>query len=84
MELKDAKARVFVASGQASGWRRHLGSCHVKCMLIDRRTVFTGSANWTNASVFNLELSFRSVGPPVAEVCQVFAGLWLSGAIAEL
>ena len=44
------------------------GSMHVKALIVDRRRLYMGSANFTYKSDFNVELALRVTGPPVNEV----------------
>ena len=50
------------------------GIFHKKALIVDRRYMYTGGANFTNKSERNGELVFRTVGPPVAEVLADLAG----------
>lgn len=58
---------------------RDSGLMHQKFAVIDRKTVFTGSYNWThsaeNANDENL-LLFREAGPLAEDYRQVFLRLW--------
>lgn len=58
---------------------RDAGLMHQKFAVIDRKTVFTGSYNWThsaeNANDENL-LLFRDAGPLAEEYRQAFLRLW--------
>ena len=58
---------------------RDAGLMHQKFAVIDRKTVFTGSYNWThsaeNANDENL-LLFRDAGPLAEEYRQAFMRLW--------
>jgi len=58
---------------------RDSGLMHQKFAVIDRKTVFTGSYNWThsaeNANDENL-LLFRDAGPLAEEYRQAFLRLW--------
>lgn len=58
---------------------REAGLMHQKFAVIDRKTVFSGSYNWTHsAENFNDEnlLLFRDAGPLAEEYRQVFMRLW--------
>src|SRR6185295_316924 len=58
---------------------RDSGLMHQKFAVIDRRTVFTGSYNWTHsAETSNDEnlLLFRDAGPLAEEYRQAFLRLW--------
>jgi phosphatidylserine/phosphatidylglycerophosphate/cardiolipin synthase-like enzyme len=58
---------------------REGGLMHQKFAVIDRRIVFTGSYNWTQAAdSFNDEnlLLFRDAGPLAEEYRRIFARLW--------
>ena len=61
--LRDAGAQVYLCSGQGRNGRLHL-----KALCVDRRTVFTGSANLTDKSLENEELHLKLVGEPVLSV----------------
>ena len=58
---------------------RDAGLMHQKFAVIDRKTVFTGSYNWThsaeNANDENL-LLFRDAGPLAEDYRQAFLRLW--------
>ena len=62
-ELKQAGATVFLCKGVAGQ-----GAFHSKALVVDRRYLYTGSANFTQKSRRNEELCFRMTGPVVAEV----------------
>ena len=58
---------------------RDAGLMHQKFAVIDRKTVFTGSYNWTHsAETANDEnlLLFRDAGPLAEEYRQAFLRLW--------
>lgn len=58
---------------------REAGLMHQKFAVIDRKTVFSGSYNWTHsAENFNDEnlLLFRDAGPLAEEYRRVFMRLW--------
>ena len=48
----------------------HWGQFHTKALLVDNRTVYLGSTNFTKASRKNVELQVRMQGPPVIDVAQ--------------
>ena len=73
-ELVDAGAKVYLCRG-----KQGRGSYHTKAMIIDRRYMYTGSANFTYKSMDNEELTFKITGPPVKEVLEKFAGNRLAG-----
>ena len=55
------------------------GSYHCKALVLDRRVVYTGSANLTGNSRRNREMVFRMTGPVVDQVRRQLAGdraLW--------
>ncbi len=62
-ELRRAGARVYLCRGDPP-----LGAFHMKAVVLDRRWLFTGSANLTSKSSSNVELCLRICGPPVGEV----------------
>ena len=62
-ELREAGASVFLCKGVAGQ-----GAFHSKALVVDRRYLYTGSANFTQKSRRNEELCFRITGPVVAEV----------------
>lgn len=68
-----------LSGGKAKGQERDGGLMHQKFAVIDRKTVLTGSYNWThaaeNANDENL-LLFRDAGPLAEEYRQVFLRLW--------
>ena len=64
-ELHSAGARVYLCKGQA-----RQGSYHIKAAVVDRRFLYTGSANFTGKSLANEELTFKLVGPDVLTVLQ--------------
>jgi phosphatidylserine/phosphatidylglycerophosphate/cardiolipin synthase-like enzyme len=58
---------------------KEVGLMHQKFAIIDRRIVFTGSYNWTQAAdSFNDEnlLVFRDAGPLAEEYRSIFTRLW--------
>ena len=64
-ELHSAGARVYLCKGQA-----RQGAYHIKAAVVDRRFLYTGSANFTGKSLANEELTFKLVGPDVLTVLQ--------------
>ena len=52
---------------------RGMGSFHAKGLVVDRRTLYTGSANVTNKSCENNEWCLRATGPVVKQVLQKLA-----------
>ena len=62
-ELQEAGATVFLCKGGGGD-----GAFHSKALVLDRRFLFTGGANFTQNSRRNSELSFRMTGPVVAQV----------------
>ena len=61
--LRRASASVYLCSGDPP-----LGAFHAKVAVLDRRICFTGSANFTQKSLQNFELTLRLVGPQVLEI----------------
>lgn len=59
-ELKDFGAAIHLCDGQ-----RGSGIFHWKCIIVDSKVVFSGSANVTQGCLNNWELVFRVVGPKV-------------------
>ena len=64
-ELRRAGAKVYLCRGTPP-----LGVFHLKAAVLDRRVCFTGSANFTNKSLDNLELTMRIVGPQVVDILE--------------
>ena len=62
-ELKDLGAAVHLCDGQKGS-----GIFHWKCIIVDGKVVFTGSANVTQGCLNNWELVIRMVGPPVTPI----------------
>jgi len=64
---------------KAKSSERDAGLMHQKFAVIDRKTVFTGSYNWThsaeNTNDENL-LLFRDAGPLAEDYRQAFLRLW--------
>ena len=61
--LRRAAGDVYLCRGTPP-----LGRFHMKAVIIDRRTVFTGSANITEKSQENTELTLRMTGPPAMDI----------------
>ena len=61
--LRNAGAEVYLCRGQPP-----LGAFHKKALIVDRRTAFQGSANFTQKSLQNEEQTLRMRGPPVDDV----------------
>ena len=59
-ESGDARITILLCDGQ-----RGSGIFHWKCIIIDGKIVFSGSANVTQGCLNNWELVFRLVGHPV-------------------
>ena len=59
--LKEAGADVFVGTGRTGQGRlsKHLGSMHVKDLLIDGKVAYSDSATFTEASTKNAERMMR-------------------------
>ena len=66
-DLHNEGATIFTVSGDG-----RFGSLHAKCLLIDRRIAYQGSANFTLSAQSNLELMTRLVGPPAREIERFF------------
>lgn len=68
-----------VSGAKSKSQERDAGLMHQKFAVIDRKTVFTGSYNWThsaeNSNDENL-LLFRDAGPLAEEYRQAFLRLW--------
>ena len=64
-ELRRAGAQVYLCRGTPP-----LGAFHVKAAVLDRRVCFTGSANFTEKSLDNCELTMRIVGPQVTDILE--------------
>ena len=60
--LAKAGAKVFLCRGA-----KPTGVFHIKAAVVDRRYLYTGSANSTYHSEYNEELCFRMTGPVVGE-----------------
>ena len=68
-----------LSGGKPPHSAREIGLMHQKFAIIDRRIVFTGSYNWTQAAdSFNDEnlLVFRDAGPLAEEYRRIFTRLW--------
>ena len=61
--LHAAGAHVYLCKGSGT-----MGAYHLKAMVIDRRLLYTGTANLTEKSMENEELCFKLEGPVVQEV----------------
>ena len=61
--LWDAGAQVFLCRGSKAQ-----GAFHSKGMVVDRRYLYSGGANFTYKSHLNEELCFRITGPVVGQV----------------
>ena len=62
--LRRAGAEIRLCRGPVQPY----GSFHMKAIVLDRRVAFTGSANATQKSLQNTEVTMRLVGPPVAAI----------------
>ena len=67
-DLARLGAQVFVCAGAGSQ-----GAFHVKGVVVDRRALYTGSANLTRKSRDNEEICFRITGPTVQAVLERLA-----------
>ena len=68
-----------LSGSKSKSQERDAGLMHQKFAVIDRKTVFTGSYNWTHsAETANDEnlLLFRDAGPLAEEYRQAFMRLW--------
>src|SRR5919109_3438838 len=68
-----------VAAMRPAGLDKENGLMHQKFAVIDRKTVFTGSYNWTHsAESLNDEnlLLFRDAGPLAEEYRKIFLQMW--------
>ena len=68
-----------LSGSNSKSLERDAGLMHQKFAVIDRKTVFTGSYNWTHsAETANDEnlLLFRDAGPLAEEYRQAFLRLW--------
>ena len=78
--LEGQKITVRRSSGaKATTANRESGLMHQKFAVIDRKTIFTGSYNWTySADSLNDEnlLWFRDAGPLAEEYRKIFMQLW--------
>ncbi len=70
-ELQEAGAVIHTGRGDG-----RFGRVHGKVVVLDKKVAFTGSPNLTNKSEKNLELCFRMVGAPVADILRVVAEAW--------
>ena len=62
-ELKDLGAAIHMCGG-----RRGSRIFHWKCIMINSKVVFTGSANATQGCLNNFERTMRMVGPCVQPI----------------
>lgn len=67
-ELRHLKAKIYECKGI-----RGKGSWHCKGIVLDKRVLYTGSANATGQSVDNNEIPLRITGPVVQKVLENFA-----------
>jgi hypothetical protein len=66
-KLQEAGAAVFLCKTGKSG------SYHSKALVLDRRVLYTGSANFTGKSRRNRETVFRMTGPVVDQMLRQLA-----------
>ena len=64
-ELFEAGAKVLLCRGL-----KNQGAFHCKGIVVDRRFLYTGSANATHKSHCNEEFCFRITGPTVSQVLE--------------
>ena len=64
-ELFEAGAKVLLCRGL-----KNQGDFHCKGIVVDRRFLYTGSANATHKSHCNEEFCFRITGPTVSQVLE--------------
>ena len=62
-ELKAAGATIHLVPGI-----RGNGIFHWKCLVLDSRIVYTGSANYTNGCLHSWEMVLRLMGPPLIPI----------------
>jgi phosphatidylserine/phosphatidylglycerophosphate/cardiolipin synthase-like enzyme len=78
--LEAQKIPVRRVSGlKTNGMEKDAGLMHQKFAVIDRKSVFTGSYNWTHSAEKNNDenlLLFREAGPLAEEYRKVFFLLW--------
>jgi len=83
LELQRAGAQVRLASGHSGtdvyGPHARGGVMHVKAVVLDAAVAYTGSANFTKASLTNRELVLRLEGAGVAAILDVVAEAFRSG-----
>ena len=72
--LRDNGARVFVCKGI-----KKKGLFHGKAMVVDRRYLYSGGANFTDNSENNFEFCFRMTGSVVKQVLESLAGARQTG-----
>jgi hypothetical protein len=84
--LKEAGADVFFGTGFKGQGRlsRHVGSMHLKDVLIDGRVAYSGSANCTEACAKNAERMFRFTGHPVDDMARSLQKYMRSSAVQQL
>lgn len=70
-ELHAAGAQVYLCKGEG-----RQGSYHAKAAVVDRRFLYTGSANFTQKSLANEEFCFKLAGPEVLKVLERLARPW--------
>ena len=73
-KLHHKGAKVYVMKGL-----RRWGSYHCKLLIINRRVMYFGSANFTNKSHDNRESTFRATGAVVDEMLEDAAEWRLAG-----
>jgi len=62
------RTQVYLCRGEPGN---RLGRFHAKALIVDSRSLFCGSSNYTDKSVQNFECPLlRLAGPPVAETLQ--------------
>ncbi len=74
-------AQLAAAGAQLRVWPRSRSKLHAKLVIIDGRTLLTGSYNWTRSGADkNVELLLRSDDRTIVGRCrEIFAGLWDQG-----
>ncbi len=75
--LRRAGAEIRLCRGPVQPY----GSFHMKAIVLDRRVAFTGSANATQKSLQNTEVTMRLVGPPVAAILAEIQAARVRGAL---
>jgi len=66
--LMEAGAQVYLCQGAG-----RFGSFHSKGLVVDRRVLYTGSANFTTKSTTNDEFCLRITGPVVLQFLEKLA-----------